>query len=197
MRHFKGLFIVLFLATAGIAGFGSLTSCNIAGGSGGGTGSLKLLMTDAPSDDWTEVTVHFLSASLHKHDSETWENFWTANTADPASGKVNLIDLSGITDILNAGTIPAGQYDRIKLVMNTSPQPESMKLVTADGTQIRPEDITVVDPSGKGEIKIDLAPNLVVEADTNNIVAIDFDLAHPLSVVNLDGKVVISLKVRH
>ncbi len=27
--------------------------------------------------------------------------------------------------------------------------------------------------------------------------AIDFDLAHPLSIVNLDGKVVISLKVRH
>jgi hypothetical protein len=197
MRRFTRLFTVLVLALVGVSGFGILTSCNMTGGSGGGTGSLKLLMTDAPSDDWTEVTVHFLSASLRKHDSETWENFWTANTADPASGKVNLIDLSGITDILNAGTIPAGQYDRIKLVMNTSTQPESMKLVTADGTQIRPEDITVVDPSGKGEIKIDLAPNLVVEADTNNIVAIDFDLAHPLSIVNLDGKVVISLKVRH
>jgi len=197
MRHFTRLFTVLLLAVVGVAGFGSLTSCNIAGGSGGGSGNLTMLMTDAPSDDWTEVTVHFLSASLHVQGSDTWKDFWTATASDPASGKVNLLDLSGINDILNAGPIDAGTYDRIKLVMNTSPQPESMTLITGDGTTIRPEDITVVDPSGKGEIKIDLEPNLVVEADTNNIVAIDFDLAHPLSIVNLDGKVVISLKVRH
>jgi hypothetical protein len=188
---------IAFLAILGVTGFGAVTSCNIIGGGAGGTGNLKLLMTDAPSDDWTEVTVHFLSASLHRHGSDTWEAFWTANTSDPASGKVNLIDLSGVADILNAGTLKAGTYDRIKLVLNTSTQPDSMNLVTADGTVIKPEDITVVDPSGAGEIKVDLTPNLVVEADTNNVLAIDFDLAHPLSIVNLDGKVVISLKVRH
>ncbi len=193
MRRF---FTILTLFVLGVAGFGLVTSCNIIGGSAGGTGSLKLLMTDAPSDDWTEVTVHFLSASLHRQGSETWEDFWTANTSDPASGKVNLIDLSGVTDILNAGSIKAGSYDRLKLVLNTSTLPDSMNLVTADGTVIKPEDISVVDPGGTGEIKVDLAPNLVVEADKNNLVGIDFDLAHPLSIVNLDGKVVISLKVR-
>jgi hypothetical protein len=108
-----------------------------------------------------------------------------------------LIDLSGVSDILNAKPIQTGTYDRIKLVMNTSTAADSMHLVTADGTVIDPANITVVDPSGTGEIKIDLSPNLVVEADANNIVAIDFDLAHPLSIVNFDGKVVISLKVRH
>ncbi len=195
MRRF---FSILTLFVLGVAGLGLATSCNIiGGGASGGTGSLKLLITDDPTEDWTEVTVHFLSASLHRRGSETWEDFWTANATDPASGKVNLVDLSGVTDILNAGTIKAGTYDRLKLVLNTSPQPDSMNLVTADGTVIRPEDITVVDPSGAGEIKVDLAPNLVVEADANNIVGIDFDLAHPLSIVNLDGKVVISLKVRH
>jgi len=195
MRHFHRLFTVLFLAIAGVAGFGALTSCNMAGG--GGTGNLTMLMTDAPSDDWTEVTVHFLSASLHVKGSDTWVDFWAANTADPASGKVNLIDLSGVSDILNAKPIAAGTYDRIKLVMNTSTAADSMHLVTADGAVIDPANITVVDPSGTGEIKVDLSPNLVVEAETNNIVAIDFDLAHPLSIVNFDGKVVISLKVRH
>ena len=195
MRRF---FSMIGLFVLGVAGLGLMNSCNIiGGGASGGTGSLKLLITDGPTEDWTEVTVHFLSASLHRRGSETWEDFWTANATDPASGKVNLVDLSGVTDILNAGTIKAGTYDRLKLVLNTSPQPDSMNLVTADGTVIKPEDITVVDPSGTGEIKVDLAPNLVVEADVNNIVGIDFDLAHPLSIVNLDGKVVISLKVRH
>jgi len=188
---------ILLLAILGVFGFGLFTSCNIAGSASGGTGSLKLLMTDAPADDWTEVTVHFLSASLHRQGSDSWEDFWTANSDDPASGKINLIDLNGVTDILNAGSIKAGTYDRLKLVMNASTQPDSMNLVTVDGTVIRSEDITVVDPSGAGEIRIDLAPNLVVEADKNNVLGIDFDLAHPLSIVNLDGKVVISLKVRH
>lgn len=197
MSRLSRLSTVLFLAIAGIAGFGAVTSCNLAGTGSGGTGSLTMLMTDAPTDDWTEVTVHFLSASLHLKGSDTWESFWTANAADPASGKVNLIDLSGVSDILNAAPIKAGTYDRIKLVLNTSTAAESMHLVTADGTVILPENITVVDPSGTGEIKVDLDPNLVVEADANNIVGIDFDLAHPLSIVNLDGKVVISLKVRH
>ncbi|MGZ5424649.1 MAG: DUF4382 domain-containing protein, partial [Candidatus Aminicenantales bacterium] len=147
MRRFFSI-LTLFVLT--VAGLGLVTSCNIIGGSSGGTGSLKLLMTDDPTEDWTEVTVHFLSASLHRQGSETWEDFWTATTSDPASGKVNLVDLSGVTDILSAGTIKAGSYDRLKLVLNTSPQPDSMNLITGDGTVIRPEDITVVDPSGTG-----------------------------------------------
>ncbi len=197
MRRFLRGFILTLLAIAGVAGFGLVTSCTITGSSSSGTGNLMMLMTDGPTDDWTEVTVHFLSASLHRKGAAGWESFWTANTADPASGKVNLVDLSGVSDILNAGTIQAGTYDRLKLVLNTSTAADSMHLVTSDGTVIAPSDITVVDPSGTGEIKVDLEPSLVVEADKNNIVSIDFDLAHPLSIVNLDGKVVISLKVRH
>ncbi len=197
MRRFSRLVLVFLLAAAGAAGFGLITSCNIAGSSSGGTGTLMMLMTDGPTDDWTEVTVHFLSASLHRKGADGWEAFWTANTADPASGKVNLVDLSGINDILSAGAVPAGEYDRIKLVLNTSPAADSMRLVAADGAVIAPQDITVVDPSGAGEIKVDLDPDLVVGADTNNLVGLDFDLAHPLSIVNLDGKVVINLKVRH
>jgi hypothetical protein len=186
----------VFVFVLAIACVSLVTSCNIAGSSSG-TGNLMMLMTDGPTEDWNEVTVHFLSASLHRKGADGWEAFWTANTSDPASGKVNLVDLSGISDILNAGTMPAGTYDRLKLVMNTSTATDSMTLITSDDKTILPEDITVVDPSGTGEIKVDLMPNLVVEADSNNIVDIDFDLAHPLSIVNLDGKVVISLKVRH
>ena len=189
-RFWRGsITLVLVLSVVGL-----VTSCNMIGG--GGTGNLMMLMTDGPTDDWTEVTVHFLSASLHRQGADGWETFWTANTSDPASGKVNLIDLSGISDILNAGPIAAGTYDRLKLVMNT--QPSSMTLIPADGTTpIAAENITVVDPSGTGEIKVDLDPDLVVEADKNNVVSIDFDLSHPLSIVNIDGKVVINLKVRH
>ncbi|HDT13447.1 MAG TPA: DUF4382 domain-containing protein [Candidatus Aminicenantes bacterium] len=196
MSRFRRYLTSSVLTIAICAGFGLVTSCNIAGTGSGGTGRLILLMTDAPTDDWTEVTVHFLSARLHRQGG-AWEDFWTADPADPASGKVNLIDLSGVTDIFNVAEIAAGTYDRIKLVLNTSPAADSMNLVTVDGAVIPPQDITVVDPTGKGEIVVDLDPRLVVEAGENNLVGIDFDLAHPLSIVNLGGKVVISLKVRH
>jgi len=195
-RFFRVLTICLMVA-AGAAGFSLLTSCNIIGGGGSGTGNLKLLMTDAATDDWTELSFHFLSASLHRQGSDTWEDFWAVTEATKETGKINLIDLSGITNILQATDIKAGTYDRLKLVMNKSTAADSMTLIPADGKQIPPENITVVDPSGNGTIKVDFSQPIVVETNKPNLVGIDFDLAHPLSIVNLDGKVVIDLKVRH
>jgi hypothetical protein len=185
-----------FLTVAVLAGFGLVTSCNITGGGpSGATGGLNLLLTDGPTDDWQEVTVVLKSVSLHSREGNSWEDVWTADPANPASGTVNLVDLSGVTAILQKATIPVGTYNLLKLVIDTDPA--TMKLVNDLGTQIAASQITVVDPSGKGEIKVDLSPAITVaEGATANLI-VDFDLAHPLSIVNLDGKVVISLKVRH
>lgn len=184
------------LAVAALAGLGLVTSCNITGGgASGATGSLNLLLTDGPTDDWQEVTVVLKSVSLHSREGNSWENVWTADPANPASGTVNLVDLSGVTAILQKATIPVGTYNLLKLVIDTDPA--TMKLVDDQGTTIAASQITVVDPSGKGEIKVDLSPAITVaEGATANLI-VDFDLAHPLSIVNLDGKVVVSLKVRH
>ncbi|MCX6568280.1 MAG: DUF4382 domain-containing protein [Candidatus Aminicenantes bacterium] len=184
------------LVVAAAAGFGLVTSCNITGGgASGATGGLNLLLTDGPTDDWQEVTVVLNSVSLHRQDGNSWEEVWTADPANPASGTINLVDLSGVTAILQKATIPVGTYNLLKLVIDTDPA--TMKLVDDLGNQIAASQITVVDPSGKGEIKVDLSPAInVVEGGTANLI-VDFDLAHPLSIVNLDGKVVVSLKVRH
>ena len=194
-RIFRKLSLV-FVAFAALAGFGLVTSCNIAGGGGGGaTGGLNLLLTDGPTDEWQEVTVVLKSISVYVRDDHVWEAVWTADPANPDAGKVNLVDLSGVAQILAQATLPVGTYNQIKLVIDTDPM--TMELVTDDGTTIDPANIKVVDPGGKGEIKVDLDPAVtVVEGQTANL-QVDFDLAHPLSIVNLDGKVVISFKVRH
>jgi len=185
-----------FLMVAAVAGFGLVTSCNITGGGpSGATGGLNLLLTDGPTDDWQEVTVVLKSLSLHSREGNSWEDVWTADPVNPDAGKINLVDLSGVALILQKATIPVGTYNLLKLVINTDPA--TMKLVNDLGTQIAASQITVVDPSGKGEIKVDLSPAITVaEGATTNLI-VDFDLAHPLSIVNLDGKVVVSLKVRH
>jgi hypothetical protein len=194
-RFIRNLSLSL-LAVAAVVGFGLVTSCNITGGgASGATGGLNLLLTDGPTDDWQEVTVVLKSVSLHRRDSNSWEDVWTADAANPDAGKINLVDLNGVAMILQKATIPVGTYNLLKLVINTDPA--TMKLVDDQGIQIVSSQITVVDPSGKGEIKVDLSPAITVEEGKDANLLVDFDLAHPLSIVNLDGKIVISLKVRH
>jgi hypothetical protein len=194
-RFIRNLSLSLLLVAVA-AGFGLITSCNIiGGGASGALGILNVLLTDGPTDDWQEVTVVLKSLSLHRQDGNSWEDVWTADPAYPDAGTINLVDLSGVSTYLATATIPVGTYNRLKVVINTDPA--TMKLVTDDGTPSDPANITVVDPSGKGEIKVDLSPAITVAEGSTTNVLVDFDLAHPLSIVNLDGKVVISLKVRH
>ena len=194
-RFIRNLSLSL-LAVAAVAGFGLVTSCNITGGgASGATGRLNVLLTDGPTDDWQEVTVVLKSLSLHRRDGNSWEDVWTADPANPASGTINLVDLSGVAEILKAATIPVGTYNLMKIVINTDPA--TMTLVDDQDNTIDPANITVVDHSGKGEIKVDLNPALTITEGSTETLLVDFDLAHPLSIVNLDGKVVISLKVRH
>jgi len=194
-RFIRNLSLSL-LAVAAVAGFGLVTSCNITGGgASGATGSLNVLLTDGPTDDWQEVTVVLKSLTLHRHDGDSWEDVWTAGPAYPDAGKINLVDLSGVAEILKKATIPVGTYNMMKVVIDTDPT--KMTLIDDLGNPIDPANITVVDPSGKGEIKIDLSPAITVAEDGTTTLLVDFDLAHPLSIVNLDGKVIISLKVRH
>jgi len=189
---------VLLLALTGAAGFGLVTSCNITGGgSSNAMGGLNVLVTDAPTDEWEQVTVVLKSISLHRSNSTSWETVWTADPANPAAGTINLVELSEVAELLDqSATIPVGTYNMMRIVIDTDPA--TMTLIP-DGaaTAIDPANITVVDPSGKGEIKIDLDPAIVVEEGKDANLIVDFDLAHPLSIVNLDGKVIISLKVRH
>ena len=186
---------VCALAAAGVAGLVFLSACNITSSTAGGTGHVNLLVTDAPSDDWQQVTVKVNSISLRKTDDQSWNSVWTADANNPNSGKLNLVDLSGVAQILGNATIPAGSYDRLKLVIDTNPA--TMKLVDDAGTTIDPTNITVVDPSGNGEIKVVIAPALTVSDGGVANLQVDFDLAHPLSIIVQNGKVVINLQIRH
>ncbi len=187
---------IFFLAVLAAAGLVILPACNISStSSSGGSGNLHLLVTDAPSDDWQEVTVMVKSVSLYRTDDQSWNSVWTADSADPNSGKLNLIDLAGVAQILGQATIPAGTYNRLKLVINTDPT--TMTLVDDSGTAIDPANITVVDPKGTGEIKVDIDPSLAVTDGSTNVLQVDFDLAHPLSIIVESGKVIINLQLRH
>ncbi len=188
---FLGGFAALFLLMS-CGGHGSDTSTTTAG-------NLNLTITDAPSDNWQQVTVVLKSASLRNQADQSWTQVWTADPATPNAGVVNLVDLNSVADLLGKATVPAGTYDRLQLVID--PDPATMTLVDDGGNTIPPADITVIDPSGKGQINVVIDPALQIVAGGTASLQADFDLAHPLSIVQetVGGvqKVVLNLQVRH
>ncbi|MBM3306380.1 MAG: DUF4382 domain-containing protein, partial [Candidatus Aminicenantes bacterium] len=88
-RIFRTAFLFLLAATV----VGLTTSCNLATSpsADGATGRLNLLVTDAPADDWQEVTVVLKSVGLFHRESQSWQTVWTADPANPAAGKINLV----------------------------------------------------------------------------------------------------------
>jgi len=192
MSRIIRLMVTSALAAVGVAGLVLLSACNIISpGGGGGTARLNVLLTDGPSDDWSQVIVQVTSVSLRTADFHQWASAWTGTQ------EVNLVDMAGVSTILSSTSIPAGTYDRLKLTIN--PDTSTMKLVDSNDppTTYSGSDLTLVDPSGKGEIKIEISPAVTLPNDDVGTVLLDIDLAHPLSIIVQNGKVVINLQVRH
>ncbi len=201
MTRFSRMHPIAAQAVLVFAGLALLSGCS---GSAGvstnpvtpvATGAVNVLVTDAPSDDWQQVSVQLKSISVRNHADHTWVDVWTPPASSTTPPTINLVDLSGVAQFLGQATIPVGAYDRVQLVINTDPT--TMTLVDDNGNTIAPADITVVDPSGKGAIGVDVSPALTVGTAQPGVVQVDFDLAHPLSIVVESGKVVINLQIRH
>jgi hypothetical protein len=191
--------LTALLLMAGCGGGGGTPNPNVPTPGSSTNGSLNLTVTDAPSDSWQQVSVVLKSASLRTQGTDTWTQVWTADPTNPTSGLVNLVDLNSVADLLGKASVPAGTYDRLQLTID--PTPASMTLVDDNGTTIPTADISVVDPSGKGQINVVIDPTLTITSGATASLQADFDLAHPLSIVQetIGGvtKVVLNLQVRH
>jgi hypothetical protein len=184
-----GLLLSSCSSTSGSASVGTTPTTTVS------TAPLNVLITDSPSDDWQQVSVQLKSVSIRSQADKSWTQVWAppADAATPPT--VNLVDLNGVAQYLNQATIAAGTYDQVQIAINTDPT--TMTLVDDGGNTIDPANIAVVDPSGKGAITIDLSPALAVTAGQTNLLQLDFDLAHPLSIVVESGKVILNLQLRH
>jgi hypothetical protein len=149
-------------------------------------GTAAVILTDAPSDQWSAVEVvvtqvAFLNKADHTKEVVAFQG---------ASAKINLVDLDSVGELLASAQIPAGTYDALRISID----PASVNLVKADGTVISPSQVKVAGSS----VIVNLSSDLVVTANGSNAVQLDFDLAHPLFLVQLpDGTWVMNLQVRH
>ncbi len=150
------------------------------------TGKTAIILTDAPSDQWSAVEVVVTKVTLlnkadHNREVVAFEG---------ATAKINLVDLDSVGELLATAQIPVGTYDALRVTID----PASVNLVKADGTAVPSSQVHV---QGKS-VLVGLSTDLVVTDGDSNAVQIDFDLSHPLFLVQLpNGDWAMNLQVRH
>jgi hypothetical protein len=141
-----------------------------AGGAAGTTGSVALLITDAPTSDFDEINLAITGASLIG-----------ADDGDPVpifSGyrKINLLELQDHSELFSLTDVPAGTYEKIRLEVR------DIELVRLDEAGDPVEVIRPMLPSGK----IDLNPRRTFEVKGGEtlILQVDIDAQKSVHVVS-------------
>ena len=171
--------MVLFLAACGGGGGGGDSASNTV--SSGGTGSVGLLLTDGPTDDFDAVNITVVKVELLS-DSGHFTIFQGEET-------VNLLDYRDDARIFSLHpSVPAGTYEKIRLTLS------NIELVKCeDGAVIQPIDVDTCrntinpgdQPRLKGNNKLDLNPqgDFVVVPGGTLMVEIDIDAEKSIHIV--------------
>lgn len=150
------------------------------------TGTAAIILTDAPSDQWSAIEVVVTKVTLLNKTDHTKEVVAFQGT----TAKINLVDLDSVGELLATAQIPVGTYDALRITID----PASVNLVKADGTAVPSSQVHVPVPV----VTVALSADLVVTTSGSNAVQLDFDLGHPLFLVQLpNGDWVMNLQVRH
>lgn len=102
--------------SSGSTGGGSNGGGSNAGGSNG-SGTLAINITDSPFSDAKALLVTFSEVKVHSADSDSWQ---TIPFTSGSSRTCDLKKLQGPTDVLGIGTLPAGHYTQVRLVVSSA-----------------------------------------------------------------------------
>jgi hypothetical protein len=155
----------------GSSGGGSSGGGSGSGGSSPATGSLAIRITDSPFSDAKALLVTFSDVTVHRADVESWQ---TIPFAAGTSRTCDLKKLQGPTDVLGVGSLPAGHYTQVRLVVasaniyfdSASSGPACAPSIAAPAGKSAPVDV----PSG--EVKLNHEFTTTSSATT---MLLDFD----------------------
>ncbi|GLH72874.1 hypothetical protein GETHLI_13760 [Geothrix limicola] len=185
--------ICSFLTVSALTVLGLSLACN--GGSSGSsastpaptaTGAASIILTDAPSDQWSAIEVVVTKVTLLDKTDHTKE----VVAFQGATAKINLVDLDSVGELLATAQLPVGTYDALRITID----PSSVNLVKSDGTAVPASQLHVQGST----VQVGLSTDLVVTSGGSNAVQIDFDLGHPLFLVQTpNGDWSMNLQARH
>jgi len=186
-RVLMGFLSALILIFSGCGGSSSNTS------QAPQTGQVSMLISDDPTNDWATVGVKVLSISLKPQGGGTPVVVFTAPNPAPM---INLVELDQLAEIIGNVSVPAGIYTGATLTLSANPgdvvltassDPDPGFAGTA-GATVPANQIQIQGATGSaGSLTVPLNVNfispLVVTANQNNALDLEFDLSHPAFIV--------------
>ncbi len=154
-RIFTVPVITVFLFACGGGGGGSSSGGEVATLSPAGTGTVALLVTDAPNDDFDAINLTVIKAELLS-DSGSATLFSGEKTFD-------LLQLVNVTEIFSVTHITPGTFNKIRLTLTR------VELVKKDGTRIFPK------LPGNGKLDLNPRGSFVVTAGATVLIQLDMD----------------------
>ncbi|MCR9259638.1 MAG: DUF4382 domain-containing protein [Pseudomonadaceae bacterium] len=166
--RFSAVLFSLVLVLFGCGG-GSSSSGNNSGAQGTAPpqfGGITLLVGDSPLDDIESVLIDIREIRLLGDDGQV-------TITDGPTGVIDLLSLRNLTELIASDEVPAGDYSKIRLLI------DSLQIVEIDAPST-PVDVQLpangkIDLNPQGEFEISPGEDLVVQ--------IDFDLARSIKIV--------------
>lgn len=181
-----------FTPTTFLTGLTALASLALGTACGGGSssssstpaqtpqGQVDVVVSDAPATAWSSVDVVIQKIALRPVGGGAPVVVYD-QTAAASPAHVNLADLDELGQLLTGASVPVGSYDKVFVQID----PNSVALTDSANP---PSTYTVAGGNVKvvGLSGFDVALNapLVVDANGSNAVDLDFDLGHPLFIVD-------------
>jgi hypothetical protein len=166
--------------------------------SGGSTpqaqnGTVNLIVSDAPTEDWATIGVKVLSIALTPQGGGSAVTVYAAPNPAPT---INLLQLDQLNEILGNVSVPVGTYTSATIAISGNPgdvlltvsaDPE-VGFAAAPGTTISSSQIQILNTTGTAgsltvPVNLNLASPLVVTAGQSNALDLEFNLAHPAFIV--------------
>jgi hypothetical protein len=174
---------------------GSSTSNSNSGGSTpqAQNGTVGLLVSDDPTEDWATIGVKVLSIALTPQGGGSPVTVYTAPSPAPT---INLLQLDQLSEILGNVSVPVGTYTSATITVSGNPG-DVLLTVSADpetgfaaaaGTTIPSNQIQILNTTGNAgsltvPVTVNLLAPLVVTTSQNNALDLEFNLAHPAFIV--------------
>ena len=180
------LVVVALLAACGGGGGGPASP-------DGGSGTLRLSLTDAPACGYREVFVTVERVRVHRSSSAEPDDAGWSEVVLPVPQRVDLLELTNGTLLpLGQMELPAGTYTQMRLVL--SPNTASAPLANA----VTPLGGTAVPLTTPSAARSGLKMNVRLEVPAGRVadVAIDFDACRSLVRAGHSGKVLLKPVLR-
>lgn len=184
--------VLLLLACAG-GGGNSSPSGNNNNPQSPQNGTMSVVISDDPTEDWATIGVNVLSVSLTPQGGGAPVTVYTAPNPVPV---LNLVQLDQLGELLANAQVPPGTYTAATLTLGANPGDVSL-VVSADpepgfagaaGATIPSNQIQIIGAQGSAgsltvPLKVNFSSPLTVMANQSSAMDVEFDLAHPAFIV--------------